>query len=112
MNSHDTAPARRRFLGLLNGNTANVSGSYDLDAFTSGRSGSMGMVSKSCSGSDAHLDAATFLAGSNATCTATTHMGLGRRVTVDDGASVELDAPEVYLAPGFSVSNGGTLKVH
>ena len=96
-------------VGVLS-NGPGASGWFDIDAFMSKRSGYIGVVTKSCSGTDVVLDNATFLAGPT-NCSATGTLELGHRVTVDEGANLDLSAQTIYLESGFTVRQGAGLTV-
>ncbi len=96
-------------LGILAGNSASVTGSIDFDSFVAQRTGSPGLVSKTCSGGVVDLQDITFLSGST-DCTATGNIVLGRRVVFDAGSEVMVTAPDIRLEPGVRIRQGATVS--
>lgn len=98
-------------LGIVNGNTAAVSGSIDVDSFTSRRTDPTGLlITKACSGTNVTVKNATFLSGA-ITCTASTGLIFDNRVTLDPGATVSVQAPTVTIRNGTRVRQGAVLDV-
>lgn len=98
-------------LGMVSGNTAEISGIIDIDAFTSRRTGAAGMsVSKSCSGTEI-VKNTTFLPGPAITCRASQGLSFGDRVTFDPGANVIVQAGSTSFSPGISIPNGAVLEI-
>jgi len=98
-------------LGVVSGNTANISGLVDLDSFTSRRSGTTGLtITKGCSGTNVTVDNTTFLPG-NITCTASDVLAFGNRVTFDPGADVTVVARSVSMNPGMAIPAGAILDI-
>ena len=97
-------------LGAVAGNNAGIKGVMDIDNFSSRRTGSNGLVNKSCSGLDVQLDNTTFIPGLYS-CNATLDFTLGQRVTIDRGAKVEIISNITELLPGVSVQNGAVLAI-
>ncbi len=98
-------------LGVVSGNGAGISGIIDVDAFTSRRTGSSGLIiSKGCSGTSVAVENTTFLPG-DITCTASTDLTFRNRVTFDPGANVIVQAQSVTLSRGTIVPSGAILDV-
>ena len=100
--THTVASAR---LGVVNGNNVSVSGLLDFDSFTSRRSGTAGIIEKAITGTDPVVENITFL-GDTITSFSGHSITLGRRVTVDPGAVVNIESPVVTLGPGFAAQQG------
>ena len=97
-------------LGVVSGNSTGISGMIDVDAFTSRRTGPTGlMITKGCSGTP-EVKNTTFLPES-ITCTASTDLRFGNRVTFDPGAIVTVQAQSVTLSQGTSIPMGAILDV-
>jgi hypothetical protein len=62
-----------------------------------------------CSGEP--LENITFLAGTTCTCTRATPMTLGQGVTVESGATVTFQAPEVNVTSGFTTMEGSNVEI-
>jgi hypothetical protein len=98
-------------LGIVNGNTAAVSGNIDIDSFTSRRTGPTGLlITKACSGTNVTVKNATFLSGA-ITCNASTGLIFNNRVTFDPGATVAVQAPTVTIRNGTRVRQGAVLDI-
>lgn len=105
---NDTHVVDRIHLGLVSGNSADVTGILDLDAFASQKTGSPASIGKNCDGSDVSVTDKTFLPGVT-NCTASTAISLGDRVVFDSGASSFIVAPSIQLLPGTSISSGASV---
>lgn len=108
---NDTQAVAAASIGALNGNTATVQGKLDFDSFTSRRYGSTGIVAKSHSGSDPLVENTTFLENSLFDFTGNS-ITLGRRVTVDAGAVINISASVVHLQPGFVALQGAQISIN
>jgi len=98
-------------LGVVSGNTAAVSGTIDVDSFTSRRTGPTGLlITKACSGTNVTVKNATFLSGA-ITCNASTGLVFDNRVTFDPGATVAVQAPTVTIRNGTRVRSGAVLDI-
>lgn len=103
----------RVMLGAVAGNTTGASGSMDFDEFISRRTGTNGVVDKSCGTSGdsvVTVNNLTFLPGMK-NCSASTSMSFGERVVFDSGSQVIVDSPVVVLGDGTHIPNGATFSV-
>lgn len=107
---NDTLVIDRVRLGLLSSNGSTVTGVYDIDSFTSGAEGPMGLINKSCSGTDVAVDNMTFLSVSGV-CAATGTLSFSNRVTFDPGSTTELSGSTVTFGPGVRIRSGATVTI-
>ncbi len=97
-------------LGVIEGNSAGISGIVDVDSFVSRRTGTGGLlVTKSCSGSDVTVENTTFLAP--VSCIASGKLSFGNRVTFDPQADLTILAGSVGMNPGLAVPAGAILNI-
>lgn len=98
-------------LGVVSGNSSGINGTIDVDSFTSRRTGTSGLIiTKGCSGSNVTVEDTTFLPGA-ITCNASTALTFGSGVTLDDGATVIVQAQSVGINHGTRILYGAILDV-
>lgn len=54
---------------------------------------------------------ATYLSGTNCSCSNATSLTLGQNTTVENGATVTFTAPSVNVEPGFHAENGASVTI-
>ncbi len=94
-------------LGVVAGNSS-VTGLIDVDSFTSRRTGSAGLVNRSCDGPN--VDNITFLSGPK-NCNASAGLVFASRVTFDSGADVNVAAQTTTLTGGTRIPAGAILAI-
>ncbi len=99
------------FLGVVEGNSPGLSGVIDVDSFASRRTGTAGLVNRSCSGGEVDVSNITFLSGSKS-CVASGGLVFGSRVTFDSGAVVDVDAQSATLTAGTRIPAGAILAIN